>query len=80
MIIIETKAGVPIMQGETVLHENETFCHTGNIGLDVCCKNCGYPFADSLQKVGRIFDTVICFQCEKEIAAIIQEGESETAN
>ena len=73
MIIIETMDKTPIMQGETVLQENEIFCHTGTTGLDVTCKNCGYPFADSLQKVGRVFDTVVCFSCEKEIAAIIEE-------
>lgn len=73
MIIIETKSGLPLMQGETVLQEKEIFSHSGKTGLDVTCKNCGYPFADSLQKVGRIFDTVVCFSCEKELAAIIEE-------
>ena len=73
MITIETKTGSVIMQGETVLQANEIFCHGGTGGLDVTCKNCGYPFADSLQKIGRIFDTVVCFSCEKEIAAIIEE-------
>lgn len=59
--------------GDTVLQDNETFSHYGKTGLDTICRDCGYPFALSMQKHGRVVDTVTCFQCDKSVAAIIEK-------
>lgn len=71
MITVSTKSGKPIMQGKTTMEKNEIFSHYGETGFDVICKSCSYPFANSVQEIGSHFDTVICANCEKEIAAII---------
>lgn len=72
-VIIEKSGQKPYaIVGDTVLQEKEIFSHYGKTGLDTVCKNCGFPFAVSLEKHGRVNDTVLCFNCDKEIAAIIE--------
>jgi hypothetical protein len=76
MNIVIKKAGqMPYaIVGDTVLCENEIFSHYGKKGIDVICKNCGFPFSVSLEKHGKVIDTVLCFGCSKEIAAIIKKN------
>lgn len=71
MIIIAKKDGSPVMQGDTTLEDNKTIGYSGKTGIDVVC-TCGKPFAESLQENGIILDSVLCSQCEKELAVILE--------
>ena len=62
--------------GPTSLADKEYFSHYGKTGIDVVCSYCGFPFAISMQKHGRVNDVVICFNCDKESAVILIEGEN----
>lgn len=71
MITIKNKDSKELMQGVTKLQSNETFQHGKEIGLDIVCRECSKPFADSLLESGIIINTVVCSGCEKEIAFVI---------
>lgn len=76
--IITKKDGIPYaVVGAKSLQENEYFSLHGKTGIDVVCPVCGFPFAVSMQKHGRINDVVVCFNCEKSACTIQEEKEEQ---
>ncbi len=63
--------------GAKSLQNNETFSLYGKQGIDLLCPVCGFPFALSMQKHGRVTDVVLCYNCnEKQAATIIEIEEN----
>lgn len=76
--IIQKRGKIPYaVVGAKVLKESEYFSLHGKTGIDVVCPVCGYPYAVSMQKHGRVNGIVICFNCEQTACTIQDENEKE---